>query len=189
MTTKAETGGVRWERLLRTAAWGGAGLLFLLPVVAEQLSEEMAWTGSDFVTWGVMLLTACGGFELAMRASGDWAYRFGAAVAIGAAFLLVWINLAVGIIGSEDNPANLLYAGVLALGVGGAFAAEFKPRGMARAMLAMAVATVLVAVVTLAAGWGARSENWPQVIVVLNGFFAAAWLLSAWLFRKAARGR
>ena len=34
-----------------------------------------------------------------------------------AAFLLIWINLAVGIIGSEDNPANLMYGAVLLLGL------------------------------------------------------------------------
>ena len=187
MANETKTGGARWERLLRMAAWGGAALLFLLPVAAEQLTEEMAWTASDFVTWGVMLLAACGAFELAMRASGSWAYRIAAAVAIGAAFLLVWISLAVGIIGSEDHPGNMMYAGVLALGIGGAFSADFKPRGMARATAAMAVATVLVGVIALSAGWGAGSENWPQVIVVLNGFFATAWLLSAWLFRKATR--
>ena len=38
-------------------------------------------------------------------------------MAIVAAFLLIWINLAVGINGSEDNPANLMYGGVLTVGV------------------------------------------------------------------------
>ena len=61
--------------------------------------------------------------------------------------MLVWINLAVGIIGSEDNPANLMYGGVLAVGVAGAVAARFRPGGMARALAATA----------LAQGWSAQS--------------------------------
>jgi hypothetical protein len=59
---------------------------------------------------------------------------------------------------------------------------------MARAALLMAVATVLVAAATLANGWGSdEAANWMQVAVVANGVFAGAWLLAAWLFRKAAR--
>ena len=38
--------------------------------------------------------------------TGNSAYRAAVGVAIAAAFILVWMNLAVGIIGSEDNPAN-----------------------------------------------------------------------------------
>ena len=183
----AHSGGGRLESVLRTAAWGGAGLLFLLPVAAQRFAEGMDWSVSDFVTWAVMLLVAAGAFELSMRSSRNWAYRFGAAVAIGAAFLLVLANLAVGVIGSEGNPANLLYLGVLALGIGGAFAAEFKPRGMARATGAMAVAATAVGVLALAAGWGAGSENPLRAIIGTTVFLAGAWLLSAWLFRRAAR--
>ncbi len=52
------------------------------------------------------------------------AYRFAVGVALAAAFLLVWMNLAVGLIGSEDNPANLMYFGVLAVGFIGAIIAS-----------------------------------------------------------------
>jgi hypothetical protein len=44
-----------------------------------------------------------------------------------AAFILIWMNLAVGIIGSEDNPANLMYGGVLAVAIVGAFMVRFRP--------------------------------------------------------------
>ena len=117
---------------------------------------------------------------------GNTAYRAAVGVAVAAAFILIWMNLAVGIIGSEDNPANLMYVGVLAVGIVAAVIARFRPRGMAHALVAMAVAQALVAVIALAAGLGSEGENWPQVIVVLNGFFAALWLISAWLFRRAA---
>jgi hypothetical protein len=108
-------------------------------------------------------------------------------VAVVAAFILVWINLAVGIIGSEDNPANLMYGGVLAVGLLGALIVRFQPHGMARALAVTALAQALVGVITLIAGWGSAGANWPGAIVVLTGFFAVLWLVSAWLFQKAAR--
>ena len=185
--TAHESGG-RAERLLRMAAWGGAATLFLAPVIAQQTWNEMAWGPEDFITWGVMLLVALGLFELTMRSSRNWSYRFGAAVATGAAFLLVWVNLAVGIIGSEDNASNLMYGGVLAVGVIGAVLARFRPRGMAVTMAAMAVGTVLAGVVALVTGSGEGTEPyWFRAIVGSTLFWGTAWLVSAALFRNAAR--
>lgn len=189
MTVSTENGQARLTGLLRTAVWGGAGLLMLAPIVATLITEEMAWSPFDFVFWAGMLLTACGAFEGTMRLSDNWAYRAGAVVAIGAAFLLVWVNGAVGIIGSENNSANLLYAGVLGIGVLGAAFAGFRPRGMALTLAAMAAAQVAIAVAALVAGWGSEEENWLPVITVANGFFAAAWTLSAGLFRRAGPAR
>jgi len=41
--------------------------------------------------------------------------------------------------------------------------------------------------VALIAGWGSTGPSWPGDILVLTGFFAALWVGSALLFRKAAR--
>lgn len=177
MTTNAETGGGRASPW-RLAPWAGAMLLLLLPLVAMRFTDEVAWDLADFVIFGLMLAVACGAFELAARARGDIAYRAAAGVALATVFLLVWVNLAVGLIGTEDDPANLTYGGVLAVGVVGAVIARFRPRGMARALVATALAQALVAVIALIAGWG--------VIVVPTAVFVALWLGSAWLFGKAA---
>ena len=53
---------------------------------------------------GAMLAAACGTYELAAWMTGNRAYRAAVGVAVAAAFLLVWINLAVGIIGTETTP-------------------------------------------------------------------------------------
>jgi hypothetical protein len=164
-----------------------AALILLLPLVAMQFTDEVDWDETDFAVMGAMLFGACGTYELAARMTGNVAYRAGVGVAVVAAFILVWMNLAVGIIGSEDNPANLMYGGVLAVAILGALMVRFEPGGMARALAATAIAQALVGVIALIAGLGSTGANWPRVIVVLTGFFAALWLLSAWLFRKAAR--
>jgi hypothetical protein len=167
--------------------WGAAAVLLLLPLIATQVTNAMNWDETDFIVFGAMLAAACGIYELAARLTANFAYRAAVGVAVMAAFILVWINLAVGIIGSEDNPANLMYVGVLALAATGALIARFRAHGMVRVLMATASAQVLVGVIAVAAGLGATGENWPIVIFVLTSFFTALWLVSAWLFQKAAR--
>ena len=90
-------------------------------------------------------------------------------------------------LGSEDQLANLMYAGVLAVGVAGALVARFRARGMARALLAMALAQTLVAVIALAAGMHDYPGNSVLEILWLNGFFVALFGGAAWLFQYSAR--
>ena len=161
----------------RIAVWSAALLLWLAPLVAMQFTHEVQWTAFDFTVFGVMLTVAAGAFDLVTRVSGNLACRAGAGIALLGAFLLVWVNLAVGIIGSEDNPANQMYAAVFAVGLIGAFVANFRPKGLARVMVAVAVAQMTIAVVAFVIGYNT---------FILNGGFAAVWLLSAWLFHKAA---
>lgn len=187
MAAKLDADAGRGRFPWRAAPWLGAALLMGLPLGAAALTDEMAWSAADFVIFGVVLLAACGGFELAARGTASPAYRAATALALAAGFLLVWINLAVGIVGSEGHPANLMFAGVLAVGLGGAMFGRFRPAAMARALAATALAQALAALVAVSAGWGAEGANWPAALLVLTGFFVALWLLSAGLFRRAAR--
>lgn len=174
-------GGGRLEGSLRIAVWGGAAALMLAPAVASRLSDEMQWDSGDFILAGAILLAGCGLFELLLRASDSWAYRAGALVAAAAAFLIFLTAGAVGIIGSEDGPANLLYLGVIALAAAGAVAARFRARGMALAMSAAAAATVVAGVVGLSLVPDMRG------FAIGTALFTPLWLLSAWLFAKSAR--
>ena len=116
----------------------------------------------------------------------DTAYRSAVGTAILAAFILVWVNGAVGIIGSENNRANLMYFGVLAVGIIGAVIARFRPHGMTRALFATALAQALVTMIAVIGGLGMPWSP-PLELVLLNGFFIALWVRSAWLFRTASR--
>ena len=115
------------------------------------------------------------------------AYRAAIGVALAASVMLVWLSLGVGIIGADGDPANLMYFGVLAVGVIGAILARLQPLGMARALLATALAQALVAAIALIAGLGLPWSG-PAEILLLNGFFVALFAASAWLFQRAARG-
>jgi hypothetical protein len=116
--------------------------------------------------------------ELGVRLNGSPAYRLAVAIATVTGFLLVWANLAVGVIGNEENPLNLMFGGILLVGIIGAVITRFRPLGLAWTMAAMAVAQVVVATAAQING----HFIWPMTIV-----FAAIWLGSGALFRKAAR--
>jgi hypothetical protein len=187
MATGTGHGIERRERFRRLAPWMIAALVLLLPLAAMRFTDEVDWDAADFAIMGALLLSVCGSYEAAARTTGDFAYRAAIAVALVAGFLLVWINLAVGIIGSEGDPANLIFAAVLAVAILGALAARLRPRGMARALAATALAQILACAVVLIAGWGFAGANGPWPLVALTGFFTALWLGSAWLFLRAEK--
>jgi hypothetical protein len=186
MAASAERGGGLRRHRWRIAAWTGAALTLLLPLVAMQFTDEVNWSETDFIVAGALIGGTGLTFELAARATANHAYRAAVGLALAAAFLLIWLNLAVGIIGTEDNPLNLMFGGVLAVGIIGAIVARFQPGGMARALFATALAQALVAVTALIFGLGSPWSG-PGEILALNGFFVALFLGSAWLFRNAAR--
>lgn len=166
---------------LRPWVWGGAACLLLLPLVAMQFpGSGVAWTGMDFAVMGAMLAVGCGIYELGTWASGDCAYRAGFGLAALAGFMTVWVNLAVGMLGSENGSINLMFAGVLFIAAAGALLAGLKPRGTALAMLAAAVAQLAAVGVALAMGGFDARE------LTFTAMFALPWLASAALFRAAA---
>jgi hypothetical protein len=172
------------EALIRITL--ATAFILLLPLLAMQFTNEVAWDLADFAVAGVLLFGAGLTYELIARKAGNITYRAAVGVAVAAALLLVWMNLAVGIIGNEENPANLMYIGVLAVGIIGAIIARFRPRGMARALFATALAQVLIAVIALVTGLGSSGPIWPRDVLIATGFFATLWFGSALLFRRAS---
>ena len=165
-------------------------LLLLIPLVAMQFTKEVVWTLADFVFAAVVFFGAGLTYVLIARKWNSTAYRMAVGVAVAAGFLLVWVNAAVGLIGSEDNPANLLYGGVLAVALSGAIAARFRPLGLSRAMFAAALTYVLVTVVALfvwkPTGTAAEPSVYLLNVLVANGLLAALWVVSGLLFRRAS---
>jgi hypothetical protein len=92
----------------------------------------------------------------------------------------------MGVIGAEGDPFDLLYAGVLAVGIVGAGIARFQPRGMVRVLLAMAAVQAVVAIVALLVGKQNVPVSSVAEILGLNAFYAALYLGAAWLFQRAA---
>ena len=159
--------------------------ILLLPLLVMQITDEVVWDLADFAFAGALLVGAGLTYGLAARKTGNFAYRAAVVVALAAAFILVWVNVAVGIIGDEGDLANMMYIGVFAVGFIGAIIARFQPHGMARALFATALAQALVAVIALIAELGSPWIG-PGEILILNGFFIALWVGSALLFRRTS---
>jgi hypothetical protein len=172
----------------RLIGWGGAAALLSVPFFAMQFPPTgFDWSLGDFIIMGALFAIVGGLIELAVRLSPSLSYRVGFALAVIASFLIVWVNLAVGIIGSEDNPANLLFLGVLGIEAVGALIARFRAAGMVRAMLATAGAQGAIALYVLASGLGSDEPPGMVKLAILIAGFAGMWLVSAWLFARAAR--
>jgi hypothetical protein len=105
-------------------------------------------------------------------------YRVAALLAISAAMLMVVANGAVGIIGSEENPVNRLFSGVVLIGIAGSLLVQFHARGMAWVMYATAAALLIVAAYLAISGQG--------LIPVVALVFGGAWVVAGRLFARAA---
>jgi len=177
-----------WGRSpVRYLMWGTAAFLLLLPAAAMQFTADVRWTGFDFAVMGAMLAVACGAVELGARLSGHLAYRAGVVLAVGAGFLLTWSNLAVGVVGNEGNPANLMFFGVVALAAVGSIIARGRAKGMSIAMAAAALAQLAAHVVAYAGNLGAEEPDTRGLVLLIGLAFAGLWAASAASFRIAAR--
>ncbi len=165
----------RW----RIPLWSGALLALATPWLLMRFTGQGDWTAFDFVVFGVMLSIVCIGVELAMRLSSRWTYRLAAIMSVIGGFLMVWANLAVGIIGNEDNPQNLMFYGLLLIGVVGALVTKFDARGLAWTMRVMAAAQLGIFLVAAALDWA--------LLPVFTIFYFSLWLVAGEFFKKSTR--
>ncbi|MCB1025577.1 MAG: hypothetical protein KDB79_14365 [Acidobacteria bacterium] len=77
-----------------------AASILLVPFVAMKFTNEVNWTGFDFIVAGALLFGAGIAIEIVLRAIKKTAHRLAFCAAILAAVLLIWIELAVGIFGT-----------------------------------------------------------------------------------------
>lgn len=89
------------KHILRPAAITLAALL--IPLVAMRFSDEVQWTGSDFAVAGVLIFVTLLVYELAVRRISSTKHRILAGIALAAAFVLIWAQLAVGIFSGDGR--------------------------------------------------------------------------------------
>lgn len=118
---------------------------------------------------------------LAKSASGSGAYRAGIAFAILASFLTVWTTVV------RDDGTGIGYFLVIMAAVVGSFAAWFRPAGMARTMLGVAIMQLLHSMAIATAPVTASLPDGSLKAMLFGTFFTALWLMSAAFFRAAAK--
>lgn len=146
----------------------------------------MNWTLFDFAFAGAMLAILSLAVWFLFKGPQSFSYRLGVGIAVMAAIFVVMTTGAVGIIGSEDNDANLLYVGVLAFALIGAAITRFQPRPMTWVLSVTALATASIAIVAVMSGWGADGPIWPFDVLGASGLLVVMFAVSAVLFRRAA---
>lgn len=164
--------------------------LLLIPLLAMLFGGEVHWSIYDFVFAGVLIFGTGLVYELISRRVKNNNYRIGLIIALISGLLLIWSNLAVGIIGSEDNPFNTMYFGVILIGMIGALFSQFKAKGMAFTLYAMAISQGLVPIIALSIGRPdiGTTEQLMGVVKVLgvNAFFIVLFISAGVFFKRAS---
>lgn len=129
------------KTLLRVAL--GALAALMVPLVASQLVPDWNWPPKAFVLVYVLFFATGMAYAFIARKMGAWSYKAGVGLALAAGFALGWSNMVH--VADSENPANLLYFTVLAVGLAGAALARLQPRGLSYTLFAMAAALGLIA--------------------------------------------
>lgn len=165
----------------------GAILLLLIPFIAMQFTQEVAWSPGDFLIAGILLLGTGVSFVLITLRSELFIYRLAIGITLFSMLFLVWSNLAVGIIGAEDNPINLWYFGVVLIGVIGMLLSRFKPTGMAYTLFSMITGIIVITITALIQGMQTAPVSPLFEIIGVNLLFVILFGSGGSLFLYSAR--
>lgn len=118
-------------------------------------------------------------------------YRHALSLLLFGVFIITWANLAVGIIGSENNPTNILFFLVPLIGFIIAALNRFRSRGMALVAITMAVFQFLIPFLALVINrpeiHGLDAVKGLVLIIAFNSCFASLFLASFYLFKKSLK--
>lgn len=117
--------------------------LLMVPLVASRVVDGWNWPARSFVVVYALFFATGMAYALIARKMGAWSYKLGVGVALVAGFALGWSNMVH--VADSENPANLVYYSVLAIGAAGAGLARLNPRGLAATLFAMAATLALIA--------------------------------------------
>ena len=75
-------------------------ILLSIPLIAMQFTNQVVWTLSDFVIASLLLFSLAIVGDYILRKLADYKYRFIVYFALILSFLLLWVELSVGIFNS-----------------------------------------------------------------------------------------
>lgn len=166
------------KTMLRVAL--GALAALMVPLVASRLVPGWNWPAGSFVFVYVLFFGTGMAYALIARKMGAWSYKAGVGVALLAGFALGWSNMVH--VADSENPALLVYYGVLVVGLIGAWLARLEARGLARTLFVMAAILALIAL-TLPSG---APPDFAQRQAIGHGVLVVLFTASGLLFRRAS---
>ena len=81
----------------------------------------------------------------------------------------------------------MLFLAVVGIALAGSAIALFRPASMAIVMIVAAVAQLAVPLIASVIGDSSMAAIWAREVIVLTFVFTVMWVVSARLFRQAAR--
>ncbi|MFN3451684.1 MAG: hypothetical protein ACK4ZE_05955 [Sphingorhabdus sp.] len=145
-----------------------------------QFTTEVNWDETDFVVAAIIFGMVGGLIEFAVRLSSNWYFRVGSMFAVLAGFMVIWSNLAVGMIGNEDNPVNLWFGLVLLIAIGGSIASRLRGSILPQAMFAAGLVQMYIGIFAGIFGNDVRGGRYTIALSII-------WLISGLLFWFARR--
>jgi len=172
---------------IRFIIWITVTLSIFLVFLSILIPNEVQW--KELVAY-IIILSAIGGiyevWQWLKKKSSYYRYAF--IIGFLGAFFIGWANGAVGIIGNEDNPANLMYVAIFIVGLIGSLISRFKPHGMSITLFAVALVQLAIPFIALFI-WPAKA-SWGGAgvigVFIINAIFALLFIASGILFRHAS---
>jgi hypothetical protein len=159
--------------------------ILMLPLIAMQFTNEVNWSAADFLVMGSLLMLAGLSYVFLLSLARHWSYRLAAALCALASLLLIWVNLAVGIIGATNNPLNLLFAGVILVVLVSVLNAKRSHEILAKGMYTAATLQMVIPILVLTLGdeqLALDQQGFTSLIAC--GVLAAMFLLAGLLFSR-----
>ena len=164
--------------MLRVAL--GALAVLMAPLLASRVVDGWNWPPRAYVFVYVLFFGTGMVYAVIARKMGVWSYKAGLGVALVAGFALGWSNMVH--VADSENPANLAYYSVLAVGGIGAWLARLEARGLAHTLFAMAATLALIAVMLPSGAPPYLARN----MAISHCVFVALFTASGLLFRHAS---
>lgn len=159
--------------------------ILMIPLVAMQFTEEVNWSLSDFIIMGTLIFGTGVVYDWISSRGNNKLYRIAVSIAVFTVFLLTWVNMAVGIIGSDKNDANLMYFSLIPIGLAGALIVKFQANGMAVVAFVLAGIQMLIPITAFIIN---KPDFDPGVAAVfaINAIFSVLFIGSGLLFKRSA---
>lgn len=167
-----------------------ASILLLIPLIALQFYEEFNWTFFDFLIAWILFFVTGFIYKFSLFKANNIEYKIASATALLTGLLLIWVNFAVGIIGSEENPINTVYFLVILIGIIGSSIASFNAKGMSLTMFFMAGAMGII-LISLLIYASLNFDKLPGLsvwgLISFHAFFIVIFAASGILFRNSTK--